>query len=363
MKIIHKYIIREFVEAFFFGLFVFSGILLLDQIFQLIDLILGKGVPLLTVTKLFFLILPNIFSLTIPMSVLFGILLSFGRLSEDNEITALRSSGFKYMDFSMPIIVLVALICIFLSYFNQYLSPKTYAGFRSIYQQILTKQPLLKFDERAITKLGEYKIYVEKVGSDNNTLYGVNIYKFDRSDNSSAFRISASSAQVTVSESAIIFHLFRGYWQKVNPAMPDSLVHLNFARYTFSIPFGNNVMPMSQSLKEMDAKTLRNEIKQYSLKNMPTNFLENEYWLRWVLAIAPLIFALVAIPLGIITERGGKSIDFGVTLLLLFCYYMLLVIALNIGESGKIPPGLILWLPNLMTLLIGLLFWRQLVKK
>jgi lipopolysaccharide export system permease protein len=363
MKIVHKYVIREFFEALFFGVLVFTGILMIDQIFQFINLILGKGVPLSTVSALFFLILPNILSFSIPMAVLFGILLSFGRLSEDNEITALRSAGLKYFNFTVPVLILVAALSVLLFYFNQYLSPKTYSGSMSIYHQILTQQPLIKFEEKAITKLDDYQLYVERKSNDNNTLYGVNIYKFEKSSTGAPFRISASSAQVTVNDAGIVFHLFNGYWQKADPATPESLVHLNFARYTFIIPLGKNVLPTSQSLREMDAKTLSRQIEQYKQKNMPTNFLENEFWLRIILAVAPFIFALVGIPLGIVTERGGKGIDFGMTLLILFSYYLLLVIALNIGEGGLIPPRFILWLPNLLTLLTGLLLWRQLLKK
>jgi LPS export ABC transporter permease LptF len=363
MKIIHRYIIKEFFESFLFGLLVFSSILLLDQVFQLIDLVLSKGIALWVVLKLFLLILPNIFSLTIPMAVLFGILLAYGRFSEDNEITAMRSSGLNYFAFTSPLLVVVLLISLFMVVFNQYLSPVTHRQFRQLYQEVLTQRPLVKFEEREITTLGDYRLFVQKIDRNTNTLHGVNIYRFSKEEVGVPWRISASSATVSVKAESVVFYLYNGYWQKPNPARPDSLIHLTFSNYQFVISLAGSITPFSQSLREMDFRQLRKEIATYRAKQLPTNFLDNEFWLRFVLAGAPIAFAMTAIPLGIITRRGGRSIGFGVSLLVLFGYYVLLVTSLNLGEKGYAPPGLILWLPDLATLITGAFLWKGMLKK
>ncbi|MBN1621349.1 MAG: LptF/LptG family permease [Endomicrobiales bacterium] len=366
MKIIQRYIIKEFIVSFIFGLVVFSGILLLDQIFQLVDLLLGKGVSFWIVLNLFLLALPNILTLTIPMATLFGILLAYGRLSEDNEITALRSAGTSYFNFTLPIVFIVIFFSLFLVYFNQNLAPKTHKGFRNIFKTILKTRPITKFEEKSIINLNEYRIYVEKIDKKTNLLKGVNIYKFsDKPDDpsSTSWRISASSAVVYVNSDFIVFDLYRGYWQKPNPAMPENLIHLKFFQYKFNIPLGTNKIPMSQSLKEMNGDELRREILKYRQKKLPTNFLEVEYWIRWILATAPFFFALVGVPLGIVLEKGKKSISFGISLLILFTYYLLLVTGLNIGEKGYVSPRLILWMPNMITFILGIFLWRKMLKK
>ena len=362
MKLLHRYIISEFFESFLFGLSVFSSILLLDQIFQLIDLFLSKGISLFVVGRLFLLILPNIFSLTIPMAGLFGILLAFGRLSEDNEITAMRSSGIKYSSIAMPVLFSVVLLSCFLVYFNQYLSPATHSQFRRIYQQILSKRPLIKFEEKGITKISDYRLFVNKIDKESNSLIGVNIYKFSQNENDSAWRISASSAVVAVNPNAVVFNLFNGYWQKPNPARPDNLVHLKYLYYQFSIPIGGDVMPFSQSLREMTASEMKKEINNYRLKKLPTTYLETEYWLRWSLALAPFVFAICGIPLAVVSERGGKSIGFGMSLVVLFIYYFMLVSALNISEKGYFYPGFVMWLPEVVILICGLFLWKKMIK-
>jgi lipopolysaccharide export LptBFGC system permease protein LptF len=299
------------------------------------------------------------------MAVLFGILLSYGRLSEDNEITAMRSTGSNYKSFTSPVLIAVLLLSVFLVYFNQNISPLTHNQFRKIYKTILQHRPLIKFEEKAIVNVDEYKVYVNKINKKTNTIEGINIYKFADTggDASSFWRIGALSSEVSVTPTAIIFNLKNGYWQKPNPAQPENLVHMKFSNYTFTIPITEQTIPFSQSLKEMTGKELLKEIKSYKQKNLPGQFLETEYWLRWTLAVAPVFFAIIGMPLGIVLEKGGKSISFGLSLLILFGYYIILITGLNIGEKGYLHPGIILSLPNAVAFLLGIWLWKKMLKK
>ncbi len=363
MKIIHKYVIREFVETFIFGLAVFSIILLLDQIFQLINLFLSKGVPFFTVFKLFLLVYPNILSLAVPMAVLFGILLAYGRLSEDNEITALRSTGIHYVSFTGPVVILIAVLSIFLIFFNQFLSPMAHKNFRQLYQEVLSQRPMIRFEEKTITNVGEYRFYADRVEKNTGFLRGVNIYKFANQEAGAPFRISAASAKVFVNPVGVVFELYNGHWQKTNPAKPDTLVDLDFVKYDFTIAFGGKIIPFSQSLREMTSPELRKEILDYKARKLPISFFENEFWLRWVLALAPLAFALVAVPLGLITERGGKSLGFGLSLGVILVYYILLVSALNLGEKDILPAKFVLWAPNIAMIAASIFFWKRMAAR
>ncbi|MBO7431817.1 MAG: LptF/LptG family permease [Elusimicrobia bacterium] len=369
IKILHKYIVKEFISSFSFGLMVFSVILLFDQIFQLIDLFLSKGVSLWIIIQLFVLIMPNILSLTIPMAILFGVLLSYGRFSEDNEITVMKATGINYKTLSMPVIVFVFFISLGLIYFNHYLSPTTHMYFRSIYKQILTTSPLAKFNEKTITKVGDYNIYAHKVNSKDNTLAGVNIYKFfdekNKEDDKNAipWRIASSSATITVNRNIVYLKLFDGYWQMADPKKLGSMIHMNFGSYEFAIPFGDSVDFSDVSLKELTSSQLRDKISKTDKKDAVIYTYTNEYWFRWILAIAPIVFALIAIPIGIMAGKGGKAIGFGMSLVVIFVYYMFLVIALNVGEKGYVPSCYIMWLPNIVLTLIGLYLFKKMSKK
>src|SRR5258708_38821472 len=110
MRILSRYILKEFLGNLFLGLLIFTFVLLLDHLFELADLLLNKGVGIWLTLKLLFLLLPSSLSLTLPMSTLLATLLTFGRLSENSEITAVRASGLSAWSYvKMPIIM--ALIC------------------------------------------------------------------------------------------------------------------------------------------------------------------------------------------------------------------------------------------------------------
>ncbi|MBQ3834334.1 MAG: LptF/LptG family permease [Elusimicrobia bacterium] len=370
VKILHKYLLKEFIASFGFGLIIFSAILLLDQIFQFVDLFLSKGVSFFLILQLFVLIIPNILSLTIPMAILFGALLSYGRFAEDNEITVMKATGISYKTMSMPLIVFVICISIGLVWFNHYLSPSTHQYFRTLYKKILTEAPLAKFSEKTITSIGDYKIYAHEVNSKDNTLNGINIYKFEKLENKDTnrktdhipWRIAASHGKIGVDKNTVVLTLYDGYWQRTDPNEYGSMIHMNFGTYKFVIPISSQIDLSDTALRELNSKQLREKIKT-AANDFERNSLTNEYWLRWTVAVAPIVFVLIAIPVGIMAGKGGKAIGFGMSLGVIFTYYLFLVISLNVGEKGYVPSWCVMWLPDFVLLIVGILLFRKMLKK
>lgn len=93
MPVIYRYILKEHIGPFFFGLAIITFVLIMDFLLELMNLIIGKGISLLTVVQAFALNLAWMLALSVPMAVLVSTLMAFGRLSQDNEITALKASG------------------------------------------------------------------------------------------------------------------------------------------------------------------------------------------------------------------------------------------------------------------------------
>ena len=375
IKKLHFYIIKEFFGAFGFGLAVFSTLLLLDQIFNLIDLFLSKGVAFFLVVKLFAFILPNILMLAIPMAALFGVLISYGRLSEDNEITAMKATGTGYASLSFPVIITVCVISGFLLFSNHFWFPKMHTDFRNLYEEILIKRPLVTFAEKSIIKLGGYQIYANKVNNVDNSLSGVSIYKFEdnkktpakKSENlqnqNVSWRIAASSASVKMYAGGARLILYNGYWQVANPSDMNKMMHMTFQSYSFFIELGENTRGHTSSLREMQSPELLKTIKEYKEKKFPSSAYEIEFWMRWIFALAPISFVLIALPIGIMSGKGGKTIGFGLSLGVILLYYMLLLISMNLAERNYAPAFLIMWLPNAATAGAGLFLCSKMVKK
>ncbi|GAG71970.1 unnamed protein product, partial [marine sediment metagenome] len=96
-RVVDRYFIKEFIPPFIFSLFALTFILLMDQLFRLIDLFVRKGLPWDIVGQILIYTLPLIISYTAPMAILVAIIMSFGRLSRDNEILALKTSGVSFL--------------------------------------------------------------------------------------------------------------------------------------------------------------------------------------------------------------------------------------------------------------------------
>jgi len=108
-KIVHRYVFREIVVPFLFGLSVFTFILLIARLLKLIELVVTRGVPVLNILQLLSYIMPAFLEVTVPMAMLLAILVAFGRLSADSEMVALRSSGLSLYQLIAPV-AMVALL-------------------------------------------------------------------------------------------------------------------------------------------------------------------------------------------------------------------------------------------------------------
>src|SRR5439155_24680619 len=102
-KIVHRYVFREIVVPFLFGLSVFTFILLIARLLKLIELVVTRGVPVLNILQLLSYIMPAFLEVTVPMAMLLAILIAFGRLPADSEMVAPRSPGLTLYQLIPPV--------------------------------------------------------------------------------------------------------------------------------------------------------------------------------------------------------------------------------------------------------------------
>src|SRR6185295_17645672 len=114
IKVLSRYVLTQYLANLGLGLMIFTFVLILDKLFELADLLINKGAGLVLTLKMLGLLLPTSLSLTLPMSNLLAALLTFGSLSETNEITAARASGIASWDFSWTPLVVALFSTLFL---------------------------------------------------------------------------------------------------------------------------------------------------------------------------------------------------------------------------------------------------------
>ena len=360
MRILRDYIIKELISPLIFGLAIFTFILIMDRIFDLTNLIVTKGVSINTVGTLLLYTLPFSVSLSIPMALLMATLMAFGRLSQDNEITAMKASGINTYRIMLVPIAFALVFSLGMMFFNDVVVPSSNYAFKKLYYGIIYKHPAIKLEEHTFVDLKEHRLYIEKINSKTSRLENIIIYK--TSDDT---LITAARGSLEAGRDSITLNLQDGTIHSVDKKNPLGYNRVAFNYYTITLDLGDEISRekiAQKSIREMNTAELKTQIDDFKKKNINTNVLLVELYQRTVIPFACLAFVLIGTPLGIKTQRGSRSIGFGLSLILIFVYYLLLLLGITIGEKGWMPPLIATWLPNIFMGVCGILFMIKTAK-
>ncbi len=384
MKLIDRYILKEAVPFILMGSFIFTFIILMNEFFRFTELVINKGLSVIYVFKMILLSLPFILSLSIPMSLLLGILMGLSRLSNDYEIIAMKSSGISIFKMLKPLLflgILIFLICAFLmldllpysnhkfrSLKSQILLSKATAGldpkvFNSDYENILlyteniTKEGIMEglfiSDERETGKtsiiLAQEGYFISKPDQDEIILRLVNgsihimesfqkstydISKFNTQDIRIGFETEAKSDKTPKGiKEMTVYELM----EQLNSAR-ESILKMTEKK------MGYAVQNLSESQKH-ELNILENELI-YAKKLV--NSIRLEYAKKFSLPFSCIIFVLISLPFGTIFSRGGKYSGIAVSLFIILIYYILFILGETLGKEGYINPVLSIWMPNII---------------
>lgn len=358
MKILHRYILKQYLANLILGVLIFTFVLLLDHLFELVDLLINKGVGVALTLRLLALLLPSTFSLTLPIAHLLAALLTFGHLSETNEMTAIRASGLSAWNYIGGPVALALFTVVFLIPFNTQWAPHAHARFRHLYLQLLQRNPLVQIDEKTFCEIGDYHLYVEKKGKKSPRLRGVTIYKTPAGG--APVRIFAKRGEVSVdSARGMTFHLQEGHLQEIDTTRPHHWFYTFFDTYELFIPFPSQQRTEARSIEEMDNEELQRHIQTLREKRLSFPLFPCEFHLRWALAVTPLLFVGLGVSLALRVRRGGRSIGMSLSLLIVTLYYILIMGGVALGQRDILPPALAVWMGNaVMTMVAGALGWR-----
>lgn len=360
MKILTKYFIKELLKPFILAIFLFTFILLLESVFTITNFILTKGLKVFSAIKVLIFVCLTLLSLTVPMALLFAILLLYGRLSEENELTVLRASGMNLWQYTSQVFSICILLTLVMYGFNFYLAPRIHTQLNKSYVNILGQEKI-NFTDKAFVDIGNYHIYIDKVQKDKpHKLTGISIYKFEEDI---VYRIFAKEGSVRITPGkGVTFTLAKGTIQYSSFNDPDRLTYFLFNKYRTTIPFSTQGTTYVKHLREMTHTDLIYTIDEYRKQNLPVRHLIIEYYSRLCISFAPVALALIALPLGIRLRRGTKSTGFGVSLLVLFVYYLAMIGTITLSESGILPTAMIFLLPNLLVAVPGIVLLQRLSK-
>jgi len=178
VRILPSYILRQHLVPFLLGFGVVTFVFEMDVLFDYLDLVINRGVPALAVLQLFALSMGFVVALSVPCAVLIATLMTFGRLSQDNEITALRASGVHLFRAMLPPLLAAGGLAMGLTLFNNYVYPDANHAFASLLVDIGRMRPTVKLQEGVfITDFPGYNLLVKSVNGMTNEMRGITIYQ------------------------------------------------------------------------------------------------------------------------------------------------------------------------------------------
>jgi LPS export ABC transporter permease LptG/LPS export ABC transporter permease LptF len=361
MKTLRRYIFFEILSPFFLGLLVFSFVLITRGSGKPLELLVQKNVTLKEVGQIFLYISPGILTFSIPMAVLLGILVCFGRLSADSEITAMRSGGVGIKNLLVPVIAFSTLAWLIALMNSNFWEPRANYRFKLMKNEIFLKSISTEVRPRVFEE-GFYPLilFIQDISTESPPWNG--IFLADVSNkNQPKITIARSGNLINDPyQRKLQLHLSDGAQHSVVNKTPESYQLITFQQS--DIPAASISGPPENTqikkISDMAIFELMHELgssratQASLLKEDREKYVEISR--RFALPFSVFIFSILGVPLGVISRRGGKSYGFVISLAIFLVYYLLLFQGINFAKSGRISALLGPWLANIVFLLLGI---------
>jgi LPS export ABC transporter permease LptG/LPS export ABC transporter permease LptF len=356
-----RYILSEILGPLALGFLVYTFILLLRFLFDSAEMIIRRGLPVSIVGELLMLTLPNIVVLTLPMSLLFGILIAVGRLSSDSELIAMRSSGMSLLTLYRPILFMSFLFAVLNTWLMVYALPWGNHSLQQLRLEITTQSISQQVQPRVFYEEWEGKVlYVFETPEGEERWKGVFLAESVPSGEDNEITIADwGEVRVEPDGERVVLRLYNAIRHKVNLGSPD--------RYEISRHRRLDLILEEQFTTEQKAKiSVSKGIRELTLEELqdlerdPTaspeqrNLAEVEIHKKFSIPAACLVFGLFALPLGINNRRGGKASGFALSIFVIVVYYVLLSNGEEAARYGRIPGWAGMWAPNVLMAAVGL---------
>jgi lipopolysaccharide export system permease protein len=361
-KILHRYVFREILVPFGLGLGVFTFILLLARLLKLIELVVNRGVPIESVARIFSFLLPAFLEVTVPMAMLLAILVAFGRLSADSEITALRSSGVSLYQLVPPVATFVILVTVATAALAWYARPWANRALRTALWDVARSRASAGLKAQVFNdEFPGLIIYAERIDSTADRLEHVMIA--DERDPQQPSTVFAREGFMIsdVERETVTLRLLEGTIS-TNDATTEASYETEFRSYDVNLDLRATLADAHQrpdDPKELPIHALAAAISAKRAAGAPVTAELVEYHRKFSIPFACIVFGLVAVPLGIQPSRAVRSRGFAVSLAIIFAYYILLSLGQGFAEQGAVPPVVGLWLPNAVLGTLGIALFRR----
>lgn len=411
---VYAYVGREFLLSFFVAFLFFFFIFFVNQMLLLAEEILTKRVRLIYVIRLIIYALPSIVALCFPFGSLVGALMTVGRLSSDNEIVAFKASGIPLRKVFYPLLVLGVVFSGVSFVMNDYFLPLGTINYGKLYRELVYANPELELESNTVKNYQDRILITGDVSGRRIE----DLVILDRNPEDDSRVITAGSASLVASEEqqgVISLELDSVFSQSIPEGTRGEYDYFTAGAMVYNIllkdisfairnpgPREMSSVDVYREIEEREAQlaireadrrsdieeasfrlyqsyltsleqdadlpALREELKpsledvraqkENQLFDRTLQIYWIEYFKKFSIPFACLVFVVFAFPVGLFTKRSGRAVGFGIGLLVSVLYWSMLIAGQTVGmQRQEISPFLSMWGPNFVVLLIGVVLF------
>ncbi len=400
MKTIDRYILKQLISVTFLGVLSLTMLLLLGQLFkQLHELLVESGAPPSIVFDFIVQVIPFSLTFSVPWGFLTAVLLVYGRLAADNELTSMRMAGLSLWRLSAPAIGMGLVLSGLCYYINIEVAPKGKNAMSELVVQAAMDNPRnLLNSSQSLTKLDKVQLYIEHRSGDE--LKGLHVYPLESgggmgTDFDAIHAESATIGEFDFKTRELSLTLKNARIERADGPLTDMpaigvlplRVHIplknkrkfkanRFTNAEIAVALDKIELAQQQDSSKIDKYGLiatakpafpcadklwaevRKEMNYYAgINKKQKREFETEGIQRASFACACFVFSLIGVPLAITARRKDTSTGFAIGIMVAALYFMALVFCELSRKSGGITPYIVLWIPNVIT--IGFAIWQH----
>ena len=329
------------------ALLILTCVFLLGNLIRLTNLVINKGVALEIIGKVFLLYIPVLLGYTLPIACLIGVIITFSRLSTDNEIIALRASGLHLGRLLWPLFLVGIAITLFSIVLNERIIPYAHYEQHKLLKNLGMRNPTAMLEPGIFIKSFNNQIlFIHEVKG--NKIYNVTIHQ--PNDNGPNRTIIAKRGEFTPipGKEQIKLKLIDGTSDEPNKENPEDIIKVNFDNYFMTLDLSKKHKDVAKKPKGMTLKELKIEMNKLKELFQNTSRLETEYHRKITWSFSSLVFIMLGFPLAVITNRREKSSNVIIAIFCAAAYYLVSLGCEALSVKEIMPAALIMWVPNFL---------------
>jgi lipopolysaccharide export system permease protein len=362
MSITNRYILKEMLPPFCINVLVFSFLFIMTRMVEITNWVVNYNLNLWSVLELIGYMMPWFLMFICPMSVMMATLLTFLRMSSDNEIVALKSCGLSIYGLLPPVLLAGAAGCLLTGWITLYAVPLAKTGLEDMAIKVASSNIDIGLKERTFNDaFKNVMLYVNRIDLKDRKLIDVFIEDKRRQDVIST--VVAPEGRLYSEPEKLMYHLvlFNGTIHQTN-RKDHSANSISFNTYQLSLGLEKELSDGKKRYKrrqEMSTTELRQYIADRPEKDEDYYDAQIILHRRFSIPVACLALSLIAFPLGIQSKTTKRSYGLILCLFFFLLYYLMLTAGYAFGENGAYPPAIGMWLPNFVMAGLGLFFLFQ----